>query len=237
MKTCLLQSKKILFLSVFSAVILVSCEKPELNGPKKTIDPQAGLASLKDSASYTIDGKLYTCDITNGFGSSNDKANRDSNTGRWDADTVMYSSEKILGKQRDEDSSNDGAINVMFIKKYAKSQLIPSSSVPTLLQPKSIVDHYKLGKYRYALDYQIDNKQNGVALSVRKINVNELETLKSQPVTMAPNSQDNATFEITRFDAVGDGSYLLEAKFTANVYGANQTPVRVDKGYLRFRVR
>lgn len=237
MKTCFWGSKTLLFFSLCSAAILVSCEKPQLDGPKKTVDPPAGLASLKDSASYTIDGKLYTCDMAKGFGSSNDKANRNSNTGQWDADTVMYASEKILGKQQDEDSSNDGAVHVMFLKKYARTQLTPSSAVPVLLQPKSITAHYKPGKYRYALDYQIDNKQNGVALSVLKVNGHATELLKSQPVTKAPNSQDNATFEVIRFEALGDGAYLLEAKFTANVYGADQTAVRVEKGYLRFRVK
>jgi hypothetical protein len=237
MKTSLVHSKTLLFLFISAAVILVSCDKPELNGPKKDIDPQAGLASLKDSASYTIDGKRYTCDVLEGFGSSNDKANRDSKTGQWDADTVMYSSEKSLGKQRDEDISNDGAVKIKFIKKYAKTHLAPSTSVPAILQPKNIIDHYRLGKYRYAMDYQIDNKQNGVLLSVWKRNGNGIEDLKSLPITIAPNSQENSTFEITRFDSVGDGSYLLEAKFTANVYGSSQTPIRVEKGYLRFRVR
>lgn len=236
MKTSRLHIVASLVLFVLSAAILVSCEKHELETVQKPVDPQERLASLKDSASYTIDGKRYTCDFSDSFGKGNAGANRDSITDRWDADTVMYSSEESFSKQADGNSSDDGAIKVMLIKKYARNQLAPSPSIPALLQPKNFLEHYKPGQYRYAMDYQQDNRQNGVILSVRQVKGNAIEMLTSQTITSAPNSQDSSTFEITRLDAIGDGSYLLEAKFTTNVFSANQTQVRVENGYLRFRV-
>ncbi|RIJ37070.1 hypothetical protein [Pontibacter oryzae] len=237
MKTLFLHNRAVLALFVLASAIFVSCEKHEIDAIQKPIDPQAGLASLKDSASYTINGKRYVCDDRHMSGRGNIAANRDSATGLFlQSDTMLYYTACGFGKQQDADRSDDGRLTIYFIRKYAKNQLVTSASVPALLQPENLADHYKLGQYRYTFDFKQDNRQNGINLTVRKVNGNEAEDMSTQPFVKASHSQDNSTFAITRFEPIGDGSYLLEAKFTANVFDANQTPTRVENGYMRFRV-
>ncbi|MHA6249506.1 hypothetical protein ACXYMU_16300 [Pontibacter sp. CAU 1760] len=235
MKTLFSHNIVVLVLSVLASGVFVSCEKHEMDDIQKPLDPQAYLASLKDSVAYTLDGKHYTCDTRYIFGRGNLGANRDNTTGYYQADTVMHYTEYGFAKKQ-KDNSNNGNVSIYFIRKYAKNQMTPSATVPAMLQPKNIADHYKLGQYRYASDFLHDNRQNGVKISVSRVNGYSSEDLSTLPAVPAPNSQDNSTFAITRFEAVGDGSYLLEAKFTANVFDANQTPTRVENGYMRFRV-
>lgn len=241
MKNRFMLNKAIIIITLFSTFIVVSCNKENiLETPD---DPSLSLSKLKDSASYTIDGKRYTCDISGSFGRGNEGANRDSVTGYFQADTILYYSEFGLIKQPDGDRSDDGEINVTFIKKYAKNPLASYPPIGAILRPKNILEHYTKGNYGFAMDYLRNNRQNGVALMIRKVNGNTVESLVSyinahyqMSTTISPTSHDNSSFEITRLDAVGDGSYLLEAKFSANLFDRNETLKRVENGYLRFRV-
>lgn len=217
--------------------MFTSCKKQELDYTETPPDQQENLIVLKDSASYTIDGKVYTCDNFDSFGKGNVKANLDSVTGYWATDTIMYYSEFSLDKHRDEDRSDDGYIRAIFIKKYEKSQLVSSPSIPAILHPKNIVDHYAIGPYHYAQDFEKYNRQNGVNLILRKVKGSEIEMLYTQlPNRIIADSNHNVSFEITRFDAIGDGSYLLEAKFDAIMFDVNGTSSRVENGYIRYRV-
>ena len=178
----------ILFISIFS-----SCRKQEI---AVDITPIATLDDLKDSASYFIDGKRYICDHIDLFGRGNTKANRDIITGHWDADTTLYFAEYGLGKKSDGDKSDDGRISLFIIKKYDKRQLIASSSIPLLMQPKNLLDHYALGNYSYVSDFERDNSQNGVKISFRMIKGNESEILSTQvPNANPPNNQNNLLFQ------------------------------------------
>ncbi len=218
------------FVSVFA-----SCKKQDA----LVVEPAIVYGNIQDSASYTINGKLYVCDNANFFGRGNAQANRDSVTGRWDADTLVYYSEFGLSKKPDEDRSNDGELHVSIIKKYSKSQLIAASNMPSILQPKNIIAHYTPGKYPFALDFERNNRLNGVKLLIRKVNGNEAEYLSTQMLfSNAADYQNNAAFEIIQFEPAGnDGSYLLTAKFSANAYNANGTATRVENGYIRYRLR
>lgn len=224
----------VLYLAIFVNT-LISCQKNQL----KIAEQHAqNLANLKDSASYTIDGKRYTCDVLSSIGRGNLRANWDSVLRIWNNDTIMYYSTFELTKQHDNNRSDNGIVTVFFIKKYSKSQMVPSTNMPALLQPKKFTDHYTPGNYQFVSDYESQNHQNGIKLIVRKGNDTESEmysTISTNSNT--PNNQNNSSFQIIRFESIeSDGRHLIEASFNANVINVGGTILRVENGFLRFKL-
>ncbi len=153
---------------------MVSCKK--VIEPLETPGKSLSWANLKDTASYTINGKQYTCNVITQFGRGNLGANRDSVTGYWHTDTLVYYT--MYGfENRPNAESNDGNIAITFIKKYAKTALFASGSVGGIQSPKEQAGHYKPGVYQFVLDYNRFNHQNGVALTIRAKIDNQYKTL------------------------------------------------------------
>ncbi|MEO6684102.1 MAG: hypothetical protein ABIN48_14865, partial [Ginsengibacter sp.] len=99
MKNYPLREKIILFFIACSIFIFVSCKKQE----SEIVKQEEQLTILNDSASYMINGKVYICDKVSLFGKGNNKANYDSVTNKWDADSMLYYSEFALNKKVDDD--------------------------------------------------------------------------------------------------------------------------------------
>src|SRR4051812_277833 len=78
-------------LSIASVVLVfASCHKNKIEQQQ---DILAWLNTVKDSSSYTIDGKNYICDHLGSTGWGNQGMNLDTSHGhwKWDPDSVLYS--------------------------------------------------------------------------------------------------------------------------------------------------
>lgn len=224
------------FLSSLSAIIItlsfVSCTKETT----RLEEPEENWMKLKDSCSYTIDGKRYTCDLFGSFMRGRSAANLDTVTLKWDADTSLYYVGFSILKLDDGDKKDGGSLNVTFIKKYGNNQLTKTWPIG-ILGPVSEKELYAKGEYNYAVDYKKFNYQSGVAMRVVARAdglVESLFTYMDAPaITPGPHSQNNSKFEITQVLPHPKGGHLLEAKFTATVFNNLGQAKRLEDGYFR----
>jgi hypothetical protein len=108
-----------------------------------------------------------------------------------------------------------------------------------LLVPKDLTDIFKVGTKNYALDFDRDNKQNGVALSIRHNNIS-YKTYGSDsfrtPPLLSPDAQKGSKFEVINLKELKSGAYILEAKFNARVFDEFKNSLQLENGYLRLRI-
>ena len=108
-----------------------------------------------------------------------------------------------------------------------------------LFQPKNPKDFYAIGSRNYALDFERDNSQNGIAIRINNqgsFKTYGLDSFRIPPV-LNTDAQKNSKFEITSVKKSKSGLYILEAKFNATVFDAEyRVSKTIDNGYFRINL-
>jgi len=101
---------------------------------------------------------------------------------------------------------------------------------------------FTVGKHPLAEDFEWQNSQNGIAISV-VLGVNKGYSSYNAydgiaTVVIPPGFQKNSSFEITSFVHATDGfgGYNLEAKFTAALFNRKGEQKKLENGYLRLHI-
>jgi len=239
-----LTMKKLSLLSTIAAVLLFSsCQKNNIEPePKPKEDIFTWLAKVKDSCSYTIDGKVYTCDHIGGTGWANRGTNLDTSNGqwKWHPDSLLYSTEFRFYSSS---ISDHAYFELQFAKKYGKNQLAPK--IGTMLAPPTNMDLYGMGLHKFAVEFERFNNDEGVVLTMDKLTGSSIERLSTisnypvpMPTTIGPQSHNDSEFEIVKVQPLpyGYDGYIIEAWFSANVFDKQEQAKRVE-GYVRLRVK
>lgn len=223
---------KILFVLILIQ-LFYACKKKEIASTPETLE------ILKDSCSYTIDGKTYTFSgQISSQGRGLYEANIDSATCRANVDSLLYFTHFTLRSSLSNDTEG-GFIKLNFIKKYHNNQLTATRTfIPS---PPSDLPLYDTGYYQFARDFGKNNFQEGIALSVYDLKEGKSEhfythTTKicGQRTTINFSNQESSSFRITKFVKLKNNSYQIEAFFNATVFSNNETPKNLEKGYVRF---
>jgi hypothetical protein len=224
------------FLTIILICVLMSCKKTDL----KPIAEQ----KITDSISFSMDRTSYTFNQTNLVGIVNRQINikpfSEAIAGRdyayetagkfWygTPDSTMYAAQ--FGLISD---TNPGSLEITFNKKYRTSDLTKSLIVKA---PKDQSEIFKPGKLPFAIDYDKENTREGVVMEFY-VKGRSLTTKKPgfsiyiQSHRM--DVQDDSSFEILKVDHIGGDQYLMEARFTLNLFDAEENLYRVENGFLR----
>lgn len=222
---------KILLSIAIALSFCAACKKEQQSTEDPiAIEKEDPLEYAKDSLAYSIDGITYSQSTFSSFysaGNGQPYSKVDSivkNTYYISGikDSVLYSrSYGISNAQR--------KVDIIFIKTYNRASMLQG----LLLNPKDLMDLFKVGSRSYAIDYGRDNIQNGVALSIS----DGFKTYGSEsfraPAQLSPDAQKTSTFEITSFRQLKSGTYILEAKFNAVVFNEKNENKKLQNGYLR----
>ncbi|WP_316830818.1 hypothetical protein [Pedobacter aquatilis] len=227
-----MKPKNLLGLGI-ALLCLSACKKENPSVEPPIVKPDE-TEIIRDSASYLMDGKLYTASrYSSGWKASNLQPNAKVDSivkGAYyisgDKDSVMYSKNYAI-------YNNTQKIEFIFIKKYKKTM-----TNGFLFEPNNIKDFYAAGIRNYALDYERTNSQNGIAIIVS--NQGSYKTYGSDsfrtPPTLSADAQKNSKFEIVSIKKLKSGLYILEAKFNATVYDSNNASKAIDEGYLKINL-
>jgi len=229
-----------LICAVFLFSAFVSCKKDssQETTPNKPALPET--TAIRDSVSYTIDGKTYSAGGVNinsssaGAQDANRKLIYPDNTNKY-AYSLVGAPDSVMYYQKNLIATSGAHIQVFFLKKYIR-QKVGSTWMPGL---SDMLKLFTTGKHPLAEDFEWENSQNGIAINVSANNEDYLSYNAyngMNTVELPPGFQKNSTFEITSFtkSAFEDGGhYNLEAKFTALVFDAAGHQKKVDNGYLR----
>ncbi|NEU07092.1 hypothetical protein GZH53_02095 [Flavihumibacter sp. R14] len=205
--------------------------------------------SFKDSVSFIMNGTKYSFTERNTNGIGNRQVNikpyaallsdRDweYETGGFywygDKDSTLYDTFYGFHSRKDYDT-----FQISFSKKFHNNQLRKSYS--TLFVPADNSDLFKLGEQHFAVDLNLENTMDGISVEFHQpfkatmtsyipgfsilINTNLPKTI-----------QDDSRFEITQVKRLDDKYYLIEAKFTVNLFDENAQPYRLENGFLRIK--
>lgn len=225
-----MKSKSLLGLAI-GLFLFAACKKDNpVIEPPVVIEKEDPLEYAHDSVSYSIDGYTYKLSQYSSFYRASNhqpysKVDSIVGNGYYISgikDSVLYS--------RNYGIYTDGKkVDVIFIKTYKKESMLQS----LILRPKDIMDLFTIGARNYALDYDRDNIQNGVAISLS----DGYKTYGSDDFRKSPqlsaDAQKNSKFEITSLKKLKSGTYILEAKFNAMLYNEQNASKKLENGYLR----
>ena len=222
--------------------ILASCKKSVVELERNM--PYA------DSVSFSINGKNYVCAERNTSGMANRQINiKPSDTvitgRRWqymtgkfywygEKDSTLYSiSEDFLA----DSTYGYTHIDISFNKKYGNNQMKRNF----FLHPIDSSLIFKKGKQPFAVDLNLENTMEGVAIEVH---TKEAVGLLSTYIpgfsilinTKLPRTiQDESSFEITKLQLLENGIYLVEARFEVNLFDEKGKAYKLKNGFLRFK--
>lgn len=223
---------------LFSA--FASCKKDDNQATTPNKPTLPATTAIRDSVFYTIDGKTYSAGGVNinlssaGAQDANRKLIYPDNTNKYlyslvgSPDSVMYYQKSLI-------ATGNARIQVFFLKKYIR-QKAGATWMPGL---SDVLKLFATGKHPLAEDFEWENSQNGIAISVSTNNENYLSYNAYNglnTVELPTGFQKNSVFEITSFTksaSENGGGYNMEAKFTALVFDAAGHQKRLDNGYLR----
>jgi len=232
-------------LNLIYAVLLLSaftsCKKGAIQQISSTQPLVPVIALVRDSVSYTIDGKTYTA---GGMGLNNESSGgEDANrklvypdtTKKYEYSLVGSNPDSIMFFQKNTIYSNSANINVFFVKKYIRQQ----QGLYWMPGLNDILKLFTVGKHPLAEDFEWQNSQNGMAIDVLANGIayssyNSYNGINT--IVIPAGFQKNSTFEITNFAQVTDvhaSGSNLEAKFTAVVFDAAGHQKQLTNGYLR----
>lgn len=238
--------KNVIYSTTFFALIfclLLSCKKSANEQiVAKPVIPGIDSLALKDSVRFTLNENTYT--ITNGSSGSMEFGN---NVADRKIDSIVHSGYYYSGSKdstqfyskyditRDQISRNDSiyGLSVIFIKKFGNGQLVKG---PGIQMPANKSALYLLGNYPYATDFQRENNQDGAGIELlTKAGVwySYNPTMYGLTTTLGADIQKNSKFELVKYKKLSNGSYLIEARFSLNLFDKNEKSVRLDNGYLR----
>lgn len=237
------QMKKLqLILPVALVLLASSCKKnngitiPEPEVTKKHF--------ATDSTSFIINGKRYISGSN--ASASRGASNRGTNmklsktNGDWSIsngndywvgaiDSVQYI--KFYETSLDE---NFGSIKFSFIKNYKRTSLVKNT---LLYAPKIETEVITLGDQNYALDYEREGKDEGIAitLSIKTQNFTSYSPLFIRiPSSLGVESHRDSKFKILKIEDVKGTDFMrIEAVFEGNLFDENEKPVKITDGFLR----
>lgn len=213
-------------------IFFAACKKEDPVNEPTTTEKEDPLEYAKDSISYSIDGKTYsTAKFSSTAGAGNYQPNSKVDSIVKGAYYISGNKDSVLYSKRFAIYNDDRIVNVTFIKTYSKNVM----RQVLILVPNDVYDLFKVGSRNYALDFERDNKQNGIALSI--YDKGTYKTFGSDsfrnPPTLSPDAQKDSKFEVTSFRKLKSGTYVLEAKFNATVFNSENHSKKLDNGYLR----
>lgn len=226
--------KNLLGLSL-ALLCLFACKKNDSILEHPAIEKVDALENAKDSISYTIDGTIYnTAKFSSAYLTSNLQPNSkvDSIVKNiyyisGDQDSVLYA--KTFSIHNDKLK-----VNVTFIKKYSKNVMRKA----LLWIPNDLSDLYKVGPRNYAIDFERNNSQNGIAISIadqKSYKTFGSDTFRTPPLLSADTHKESY-FEIISLKKLTSGIYILEAKFNTTVFDNENHSKKLNNGYLRLRL-
>ncbi|MDN3549885.1 hypothetical protein [Mucilaginibacter aquaedulcis] len=232
----------ITFHAILLLAIVSSCKKDNPTQNISTEAKKAEILGVRDSVSYTIDGKTYIANNEGTFTSGGNQGvnqkvvyNNNGTMLNWD---IVGDKDSVLFYRGNLITSNTAYFQIFFAKKFNKKDL----NGPNFYTP-SRADVLKLytGDQRYAEDFGRENAQNGIAILVSADN-KSFSSYGPLPLQMKtslkPGFQNNSSFKVISFTQTDVGGYNLEAKFSATVVDEfNENPKKLENGYLRLYVR
>lgn len=224
---------------------LAACKKetPIIETPTEPTSLQKPdpLESLKDSMSYSIEGKqiIQTEVMSRGLINAESNVKLDSLVKQkeytsGDKDSVMF------GRFFRFRGAKESGIRISFLKKYNKNQAQPANTQTALFMPLNKLDILSIGERKFALDFSRNNSQNGITLELDGeyygLQTNGYSSLVYHSL-LKPELQSGSKFEITNLQKLKSGKYLLEAKFNASVYNGNGNNIKkIENGYIRIKI-
>lgn len=240
------QMKKLqLILPVALVLLASSCKKnnavtiPELVATKKHFAP--------DSSSFTVNGKTYSFgpygSLSRGTGNRGTNMKLSTKNGDWSIsngrDYWVGAADSVQFYKSYENSLDNaqGSIRFSFIKNYKRASLVYNG---ILYAPKIESEVITLGDQNYALDYERQGKDEGIAinLSLKELNLTSYSPLRIQiPSSLGVESHRDSKFKILKIEDVKDTDFMrIEAVFEGNLFDKNEKPVKITNGFLRLTV-
>ena len=212
-------------------LFFAACKKDNrIIEPPVVIEKEDPLEYAHDSISYSIDGITYKLSEYSSFYSAENRQPYSK------VDSIVKNAyyisgikDSVLYTRKYGIYTNGQKVDVIFIKTYKKASMLQS----LILRPKDIMDLFTVGTRNYAIDYERDNIQNGIAISIpggfKTYGSDSFRT----PPQLSADAQKNSKFEITSLKKLKSGTYILEAKFNARVYNEKNESKNLENGYLR----
>lgn len=214
---------------------LAACKKDHA-----VIEPENPLELLKDSASYTINGKVYNALGIEKNMTFTTQSNLHITSGanfnyllQGDQDSLLFVREFSI-------RASYTNISISFIKIYNNNETEKTNenNGGYLNYPKNKTDLFTPGSYRYSTEFFRSNSTSGVAFTV----INQEGVYKSysqsdlgKPASVTQADQNGSKFEIISLKK-RKSDYLLEARFNVNTFGENKKSLKIENGYLRLSV-
>jgi len=219
--------------------VFISCRKDH---PVKvdTSGNKPVIAAVRDSVSYTIDGKTYASvpgsysSLSSGGQEIDRKVVYPDSSNKSNYGLIGTNQDSVLYYQKNTILSDNASIAIFFIKKYIKRH--KNDGLFYAPELKDLLKLFAVGKHPYAEDFEWENSQDGIAFSVSANNkgymsYNAFNPQKSN--TLKPGFQKKSTFEIINFTKATSGGYNLEARFTAVIADNTGEQKKLENGYLR----
>ena len=106
--------------------------------------------------------------------------------------------------------------------------------------PKIETEVITLGDQHYALDYEREGKDEGIAISLNLngLNLTSYSPLRIRiPSSLSAESHRDSKFKILKIeDLKGTDFMRIEAVFEGNLFDENEKSVKITNGFLRLTV-
>lgn len=232
-QTGIMKTYHLLICSLF-LLILFSCKKE--TSPEIAVAP-AVIAVVRDSVSLIIGEKVYRAYERGTFRSLGNAYVNQKVLFAPDGKNyqITFDKDSLYFFTTNEIISDELRFKISFGKKFIKTQLAQRSSVvysPTEMDQLLL---YALGKHPYAIDFNRNYNQNGIAIEISDRLTGYTTYLPGTLLdkdNSAQVSQQDAKFEIITLVKTSQGGYNIEAKFSANIYDHSGNKKRIEGGYL-----
>lgn len=225
--------KPLLLLSLLSLFIACKKDKKITPEPQEKPDP---LELATDSGSYTVNGKTYTVGELSNMRVLNadphlkiDSIVNHSFYISGNKDSVFFSRSYTMFNAKEW-----AGLEVSFFKKYSKKDMNKNSL--GFYVPNNLSDLIHVGKYDFQVDYTRVNAHDGVAIDLNGNGKTFSKLSLAEPTQIKQESENGTHFEIITFKSLKSGGFLLEAKFDAVVFDANEMPQKLTNGYIRMKI-
>lgn len=220
---------------VIALFFFAACKKDN-----PVIKKENPLELLKDSASYSIDGKAYRAIGIEKNWTYTTQSNLKITSGvnfnyqlEGDKDSLLFVREYSI-------RASYTNIAISFLKIYNKheTELTNENNGGYLNYPKNKTDIFSPGLYKYSTEFFRSNSTSGIAFTL----INQQGVFKSysqpdlgKPASVTQIDQNGSKFEIISLQK-RKSDYLLEAKFKLNVFDENKKQLKIENGYLRISI-
>ncbi|OWK72262.1 hypothetical protein [Pedobacter sp. AJM] len=214
---------------------LFACKKGD-----PVIESKNPLELLKDSASYSINGKTYISMGIEKNWTYTTQSNLKITSGENFNYLLVGDKDSLLFVREYSIKAPYTNIALSFIKIYNKNEteFANENNGGYLNYPKNKTDIFSPGSYKYSTEFNRSNSTSGIAFTL----INQQGIYKSysqsdlgkQP-SVTQIDQKDSKFEIISLKKQESG-YLLEAKFNLNVFDENKKLLKIENGYMRVSI-